>query len=70
MAPVVTLDLLTGLERLAQASRIFADRCITGLRWRMDTVVANLAGSLADATTAAATDGYDATARAVYARRT
>lgn len=70
MAPVVTLDLLTGLERLAQASRIFADRCITGLRWRLDTVAANLAGSLADATTAAATDGYDATARAVYARRT
>jgi hypothetical protein len=32
-------------------------------------VAANLAGSLADATTAAAADGYDATARAVYARR-
>jgi aspartate ammonia-lyase len=69
MAPVVTLDLLAGLGRLEQASRIFADRCITGLRWRLDTVAAHLAGSLADATTAAATDGYDATARAVYARR-
>jgi len=69
MAPVVTLDLLAGLGRLEQACRIFADRCITGLRWRLDTVAAHLAGSLADATTAATTDGYDATARAVYARR-
>jgi len=62
MAPVVTLGLLAGLDRLGSAARLFADRCVAGLRWNEAAVAANLAGSLTQAVTAAATEGYDTVA--------
>ncbi|OEV12892.1 hypothetical protein AN218_06560 [Streptomyces nanshensis] len=66
MAPVVTLGLLGGLERLDSGARIFADRCIAGLRWNADAVRANLAGSLTQAVVAAGSEGYDAIARRAH----
>ncbi|WP_433518195.1 lyase family protein [Nonomuraea sp. CA-143628] len=69
MAPVVTLNLLTGLPALSAATRIFADRCVAGLSWNETTVARNLHGSLAPAVTSATTNGYEAAARDAYAHR-
>jgi aspartate ammonia-lyase len=63
MAPVVTLGVLAGLERLGAGARLFADRCVAGLRWNATAVRANLEGSLTDAVVTAASEGYDAVAR-------
>ncbi|MEU4230001.1 lyase family protein [Nonomuraea sp. NPDC026600] len=69
MAPVVTLNLLTGLPALSAATRIFADRCVAGLSWNETAVARNLHGSLAPAVTSATTNGYEAAARDAYAHR-
>ncbi|MYS84613.1 lyase family protein [Embleya scabrispora] len=68
MAPVVTLGLLTGLPALAETARIFADRCVAGLCWDREAVARHLRGSLAPAVNSATTEGYEAAARAAYAR--
>jgi len=59
MGPVVTAELLTGLERLGRVATLFAERCIDGLEWCRDRVEANLHGSLQDAVESAARDGYE-----------
>ncbi len=68
MAPVVVDELLTGLGLLGGAARTFADRCVADLSWLSGPVERNLRGSLATAVDAVVSEGYEATARAVFAR--
>jgi len=53
MEPVVIAELPRALRRLAQATELFADRCVRGLVWNLDRVQAHLEGSLLAATTVA-----------------
>ncbi|WP_084955850.1 lyase family protein [Thermoactinospora rubra] len=58
MAPVVTAELLRGLERLDRVSDLFATRCVDGLTWNEEAVRANLRGSLQQAVEAAVANGH------------
>ena len=58
MTPVIALELLGSLDEMARAARLFADRCIAGLSWNLETVRQHLRGSLTDAETLAAEAGY------------
>jgi aspartate ammonia-lyase len=59
MGPVVTSELLRGLGRLGRVAALFADLCIAGLRWHIDRIDANLAGSLEAAVDRAELVGYE-----------
>jgi aspartate ammonia-lyase len=61
--PVVTAEILDGLERLSRVSVLFAERCIKDLTWQRERVEMNLRGSLQDAVESAGVIGYDAAAR-------
>jgi aspartate ammonia-lyase len=69
MGPIVTAELLAGLQRLGRVAVLFADRCIVGLVWRRHAVEANLGASLQPAVESAVAVGYDAAAAAVRAGR-
>ena len=60
MEPAIAAVLLPGLERAGRTARLFADRCIAGLRWNEERVAANLRGSLAEAVERATVEGHDA----------
>ena len=64
MEPVVARRLLEALDDVGRAARLFADRCVAGLTWREDVLAKHLAGSLAPAVEQAASEGYEAAARA------
>jgi aspartate ammonia-lyase len=59
MGPVVTDELLRGLERLGRVAAIFADLCVAGLSWQHERIDANLRGSLKAAVESAEFNGYD-----------
>ena len=59
MEPVIAKHLLGALEVAGRAARLFADRCVAGMRWNEERVRANLEGSFADAMKRAADEGYD-----------
>ena len=59
MEPVIAKHLLGALEAAGRAARLFADRCVAGMRWNEERVRANLEGSFADAMKRAADEGYD-----------
>lgn len=46
MGPVVTDELLRGLQRLGRVVALFADLCVRGLSWDRERIEANLRGSL------------------------
>jgi aspartate ammonia-lyase len=60
MEPVLAYRLLDALDSAGACARLFADRCVAGLRWRADVVADHLRGSLAGRVERAATEGYDA----------
>ena len=66
MGPVVTVEILRGLSQLDAVARLFAERCLAGLRWNRQSVAANLRGSFADAVEMSSTLGYHDAARAKY----
>jgi aspartate ammonia-lyase len=59
MGPVVTAELLRGLDRLVRVAALFAERCLAGLEWQRDRVDANLQGSLQPAVERAQVEGYE-----------
>ena len=64
MEPVIARHLLGGLHDVGAVARIFADRCIAGLRWNTTTIAEHLDGSLQGAVEAMAEQGYAAVASA------
>ena len=64
MEPIVARRLLEALDDVGRVARLFADRCVAGLTWREDVLARHLAGSLAPVVEQAASEGYDAAARA------
>jgi aspartate ammonia-lyase len=62
MGPVVTAELLRGLERLGRVAVLFADRCVGGMQWQTERVTANLRGSLKLAVESVELVGYEAVA--------
>ena len=69
MGPVAAAELLQGLSRLDAVARLFAERCLAGLRWHRPNVSANLRGSFAEAVELSSSVGYEAAARTRYAER-
>ncbi|MDQ4038024.1 MAG: lyase family protein [Actinomycetota bacterium] len=67
MGPVASVEILQGLSRLEAVARMFADRCLTGLRWHRPNVSANLEGSFADAVELSSSVGFEKAARTKYA---
>ncbi len=63
MTPVVALELLGSLNEVDRGARLFADRCVSGLRWNTEAVDQNLRGALTDAVTLAGESGYAASSR-------
>jgi aspartate ammonia-lyase len=63
MEPVIARHLLDALRDSGRVAHLFAERCLAGLRWNLDTVGEHLAGSFAADVLAAQRDGYDAAAR-------
>jgi aspartate ammonia-lyase len=59
MGPVVTVELLRGLQSLGRVAELFAERCVAGLHWRRDRVEANLRGSLKSAVESVGLVGYE-----------
>jgi len=57
--PIVAYNLLQSIELLANASRIFARRCITGLKADLEKCEGNIKKSLAMCTALAPVIGYD-----------
>jgi aspartate ammonia-lyase len=60
MEPLVARHLLGALRDVAAVSRIFADRCVSGLEWQEEAIARHLAGSLADLVELARKHGYAA----------
>jgi aspartate ammonia-lyase len=58
MEPVIARRLLDSLDDVARVSRLFADRCVAGLKWSETTVADHLRGSLAPRVERAAREGY------------
>jgi len=63
MGPVVTAELLRGLERLGRVAVLFADLCIAGLSWERERIDANLRGSLLTAVKSVELVGYEETVK-------
>jgi aspartate ammonia-lyase len=63
MEPVIARHLLDALRDSGRVAHLFAERCLAGLRWNLDTVGEHLAGSFAADVLAAQRHGYDAAAR-------
>jgi fumarate hydratase, class II len=59
MLPVIAHNLLSSIELLANASRVFAKRCIAGLQADVEKCEANVERSLAMCTALAPVIGYD-----------
>jgi fumarate hydratase, class II len=59
MLPVIAHNLLQSIELLANASRVFARRCVEGLEAHAEKLEANIEGSLAMCTALAPMIGYD-----------
>jgi fumarate hydratase, class II len=62
MMPVIAKNLLESIEILANASRLFADKCVAGLEARRDRAAQLVEESLAMVTSLAPKIGYDAAA--------
>jgi aspartate ammonia-lyase len=60
MGPVVTRHLLGALTQLEEVAGVFADHCLTGLRWDNEVVERHLAGSLEGLVERALVVGHDA----------
>lgn len=65
MEPVIALRLPDSLVDVGRVARLFADRCIVGLRWRPDVLARHLEGSLAGAVEQALAEGYESAASTV-----
>ncbi len=63
MLPVVAHNLLQTIELLANASRVFAKRCVAGLQADVEKCEANIERSLAMCTALAPVIGYDLAAK-------
>jgi fumarate hydratase, class II len=63
MLPVVAYNLLQTIELLANASRVFAKRCVAGVQADVEKCEANVERSLAMCTALAPVIGYDQAAR-------
>jgi fumarate hydratase class II len=63
MLPVVAYNLLQAIELLANACRVFTDRCVSGLQADAQKCEANVEQSLALCTALAPVIGYDKAAR-------
>src|SRR5881394_4495361 len=63
MMPVIAYNLLQSIELLANASRVFARRCVAGLEADVVRCEANLERNLSLATALAPVIGYDQAAR-------
>lgn len=61
MEPVIAKHLLGMLEVAGRTARLFADRCVAGMRWNEERIQANLEGSLAASMERAVERGYDNT---------
>jgi fumarate hydratase class II len=59
MLPVIAYNLLQSIELLANASRVFARRCVAGLEADVERCQANIEQSLAMCTALAPVIGYD-----------
>jgi aspartate ammonia-lyase len=59
MGPVVTAELLGGLERLGRVADLFTERCLAGLQWLPDRVASNLGGSMKEAVESIERLGYE-----------
>jgi aspartate ammonia-lyase len=62
MEPVIGKQLLQALSDAERVARLFASRCLAGLRWNQGVLREHVAGSFADAVELAARDGYEAAA--------
>jgi aspartate ammonia-lyase len=65
--PVIALHLFLQLDLLAQAARLFGERCVAGLEADREAMRRHLDASAATATTLLPTLGYEATAKLVRA---
>lgn len=65
MQPVIAKHLLRSLVDAGNAARLFADRCISGLRWNEDRLEENLEGSRKASVEDAMQRGYEAAARSL-----
>jgi fumarate hydratase class II len=63
MMPVIARNLLESIELLANASRVFARRCVSGLEADVERCQSNVERSLAMCTALAPVIGYDQAAR-------
>lgn len=63
MMPVIAYNLLQSIELIANASRVFAQRCIAGLEADREKTAGNLERSLANCTSLAPVIGYDKAAK-------
>jgi aspartate ammonia-lyase len=68
--PVVTAELLRGLDRLGRVAVLFGDRCVAGLTWQHDQIASNLEGSLEPAVAHAEAFGHKAAAAAQWQKQT
>lgn len=59
MMPLIAQNLLEGVQLLANASRLFADRCVRGIEADEERIRERVAGNLALATALAPAIGYD-----------
>ncbi len=67
MMPVLAYNLLQAIELLANASRLFARRCVRGLEADVERCRSNVERSLAMATALAPAIGYDKAVKIVKA---
>jgi aspartate ammonia-lyase len=63
MEPVIAKHLLAALEEAGRAARCFADACVAGVEWNLETTSAHLRGSLMGAVALAADSGWEAAAQ-------
>ena len=63
MMPLMTYGLLTSIEWLGRAARLFAERCVEGIEVDEACCERSIAGNLSLATTLAPVIGYDAAAK-------
>lgn len=66
LGPVVIDEVLRSLGLLSRVANLFVDRCLTGVRWNEDRVIANRAGSFNEAVQRVLVDGYEVAARERY----
>jgi aspartate ammonia-lyase len=62
MEPVIGKQLLHALSDAERVVRLFAARCLAGLRWNQSVLLERFADSFADTVQLAAREGYEAAA--------